>query len=89
MKNRATIPAPQNIKRREAYLLKNADTLPKIYVQAQLLKIAKERAEKKLRWDVPDTRLKTQDERMEETKKTFEPIKPKKSFIERLRERLK
>ena len=84
MKSKPTIPAPQNIKRREAYLLINRDTLPKSYVQAQLLKIARIRCDKKLRWAPPDTRLKTQDERMEETKQTFEPVK-KEGIVSRLK----
>ena len=82
-----TIPAPQNIKRREAYLLTNADKLPKTYVQAQLLKIAMTRSEKKLRWKTPDTRLQTQTERMKETAKTFEVVtKPTpKTFFSRVK----
>lgn len=80
-----TIPAPQNIKRRESFLISNADKLPKAYVQSQLLKIANIRAQKKLRWDVPDTRLKTQDERMNETAKTFIPIPKKQTFFSRIK----
>jgi hypothetical protein len=80
-----TIPAPQNIKRREAYLITNADKLPKTYVQAQLLKIAMTRTEKKLRWQVPDTRLKTMQERMTETAKTFTPVPKKQGFIDRVK----
>ena len=59
-----TIPAPQNIKRREKFLLDNADKLPKTYVQAQLLKIAMLRSEKKLRWATGHEKLKTMDERI-------------------------
>ena len=81
-----TIPAPQNIKRREAFLLTHADKLPKTYVQAQLLKIAMVRSEKKLRWNTPDTRLQTRDERMKETAKTFEVVKPMpKTFFSRVK----
>jgi hypothetical protein len=80
-----TIPAPQNIKRREAYLLIHADKLPKTYVQAQLLKIAMTRTEKKLRWLTPDTMLKTADERMKETTKMFTPIPKKQGFISRVK----
>jgi len=81
-----TIPAPQNIKRREAYLLTNVDKLPKTYVQAQLLKIAITRSEKRLRWETPDTRLKTAAERMKETAKTFEVVKPTpKTFFARVK----
>ena len=84
--NGSTIPAPQNIKRREAYLLTHADKLPKTYVQAQLLKIAMVRSEKKLRWNTPDTRLQTRDERMKETAKTFEVVKPRpKTFFSRVK----
>lgn len=86
--DKKTIPAPQNIKRREAYLLTNADKLPKTYLQAQLLKIAMVRAEKKLRWHTPDTRLKTQEERMKETAKAFTPIDKvpiKKTFFGRVK----
>jgi hypothetical protein len=85
MKNEPTIPAPQNIKRREAYLLNNSDKLPKTYVQSQLLKIAMIRAEKKLRWTLPDTRLKTQDERMKQTAKTFTPVPKKQGFFSRVK----
>lgn len=80
-----TIPAPQNIKRREAFLLNNADKLPTRYVQAQLLKIAMERSEKRLRWSTPDNRLKTQDGRMKETAKIFTPIPKKQGFISRVK----
>ena len=80
-----TIPAPQNIKRREAYLLAHADKLPKTYVQSQLLKIAMIRTEKKLRWERPDTRLQTQDERMKETAKSFTPVPKKQGFFSRVK----
>lgn len=80
-----TIPAPQNIKRREAYLLNHADKLPKTYVQAQLLKIAMTRTEKRLRWATPDTRLKTQAERMKETASTFIPVPKKQGFFSRVK----
>ena len=81
-----TIPAPQNIKRREAYLLQHADKLPKTYVQAQLLKIAMIRSEKRLRWQTP-VKMQTMEERearMKETAKTFEVVKPKPSFFKRV-----
>lgn len=80
-----TIPAPQNIKRREAFLLNHADNLPSTYVQAQLLKIAMVRAEKNLRWETRNTTLKTQDERMKETVKTFEVVPKKQGFISRVK----
>ena len=80
-----TIPAPQNIKRREAYLLNNSDKLPKTYVQAQLLKIALIRSEKKLRWQTPDTRLQTVAERMKETAKTFTPVPKKQGLFSRVK----
>ena len=80
-----TIPAPQNIKRRESFLLDHKDKLPRTYVQAQLLKIAMIRSEKRLRWEVKDTRLATQDERMKETAKTFTPILKKQGFISRVK----
>ena len=81
-----TIPAPQNIKRREAYLLAHADKLPKAYVQAQLLKIAKIRAEKKLRWQTPDNRLATQAQRMKEfAEKHTTPVPKKQGFISRIK----
>ena len=77
-----TIPAVQHIKRREAYLLTNSDKLPKTYVQAQLLRIAKIRTEKRLRWETPG-RMLTQQEREERMKNQssdfkVESIKPKK-----------
>ena len=80
-----TIPAPQNIKRREAFLITHSDKLPKKYVQAELMKIALIRTHKKLRWEVPDTRLLTAGERMKETAKKFEVVKPKLSFISRVK----
>lgn len=80
-----TIPATQNIKRREAYLLQHADKLPKTYVQAQLLKIAITRSEKKLRWNLPDTRLKTKDERMKQTAQAFTPVPKKQTFFSKVK----
>ena len=85
-KNVPTIPAPQNIKRREAYLITNSDKLPKTYVQAQLLRIAMIRTEKELRWSMPDNRLKTQDERLKETAKQFVPVESPKGFMNRTRD---
>lgn len=82
-----TIPAPQNIKRREAYLLQHADKLPKSYVQAQLLKIAKIRSEKRLRWETP-VRLQTAEERqkrIEETAKQFTVVQKKPTLFSRLK----
>lgn len=84
-----TIPAPQNIKRRESYLITHADKLPKTYVQAQLLKIAMIRTTKKLRWQVPDTRLKTMDERKKETAQTFEVVHKKPTFFSRVKNMFK
>lgn len=84
-----TIPAPQNIKRREAFLLNNADKLPTKYVQAQLLKIAMVRSEKKLRWETHEYRLKTQAERIKETSKTFEVVAPKQTLISRIKNMFK
>lgn len=80
-----TIPAPQNIKRRESYLLKHSDKLPKTYVQAQLLKIAMIRSEKKLRWEMPHVNIGTQEERIKETAKKFIPIPKKQGFISRVK----
>ena len=82
--DKKTIPAPQNIKRRETYLLKHSDTLPKKYVQAELLKIAKTRAEKKLRWEQPLFQAK-RDERLKETAKTFTPVPKKQTFFSRVK----
>ena len=81
-----TIPSPQNIKRRETYLLQHADKLPKSYVQAQLLKIAITRAEKKLRWEQPLLRLATLEERTKETAKKFVPVETPKGFMNRTRD---
>lgn len=81
------IPAPQNIKRREAYLLQHADKLPKTYVQAQLLKIAMVRAEKKLRWEMPH-KMESAEQRMErikETAKTFIPVPKKQGLMSRVK----
>lgn len=82
-----TIPAPQNIKRREAYLLQHADKLPKTYVQAQLLKIANARAEKKLRWEMPHIAesQESREKRMEETTKMFTPVPKKVGFFSRVK----
>lgn len=79
-----TIPAPQNIRRREAYLLTHADKLPRTYVQAQLLKIAMIRSEKKLRWEQPINYANRED-RMKETAKTFLPIPKKQGFVSRVK----
>ena len=81
------IPAPQNIKRREAYLLTHADKLPKTYVQAQLLKIAMIRTQKKLRWETP-RKMETQEERLariNQTAKTFTPVPKKQTFFSRVK----
>jgi len=86
-----TIPAPQNIKRREAYLLTHADKLPKTYVQAQLLKIAMIRTTKRLRWETPARKQSAQEreERMKETAKNFEVVQPKKTFFSRVKNMFK
>lgn len=81
-----TIPAPQNIKRRETFLLQHKDSLPKTYLQAQLLKIAMTRAEKKLRWEQPLARLATQEQRQKETAKIFTPVETPKIFMNRTRD---
>lgn len=47
-----TIPAPQNIKRRESFLLAHPDYYGPVKTRAELLKIAYVRAKKNLRWDV-------------------------------------
>lgn len=82
-----TIPAPQNIKRREAFLLAHADRLPKKYVQAQLLKIAIIRSQKKLRWETPkkSQTVEEREARIKETEKTFTPIPKKQGFIDRIK----
>ena len=80
-----TIPAPQNIKRREAYLLQHADKLPKTYVQAQLLKIAMIRTQKKLRWETPQVARAPLQQRIEETKKMFTPVPKKQTFFSRVK----
>lgn len=82
-----TIPAPQNIRRREAFLLTHADKLPTKYLQAQLLKIAIVKAQKNLRWEMP-TKLKSREERMEETTRKFTPVK-KEGFISRIKKAFK
>jgi hypothetical protein len=80
-----TIPAPQNIKRRESFLITHADRLPKTYVQAQLLKIAIIRAEKKLRWEVPSIAKAPLEERMKETSKQFTPTPKKQKVFSRVK----
>lgn len=86
-----TIPAPQNIKRREAYLLTNADKLPTTYVQAQLLRIAMIRTEKKLRWDspinivLPDIAKAHQEERKKKTAAAFANMPQKQTFVSRVK----
>ena len=71
-----TIPAPQNIKRREAFLLTHRDYYPERRLRQELMRIAMTRAEKTLRWEMPEVKLATQAERMKETAKTFTPVKP-------------
>lgn len=78
-----TIPAPQNIKRREAFLLTHKDYYPKGRLAQELMRIAMTRAEKKLRWEQPLARMATQEERMKETSKMFTPVK-KQGFIKRV-----
>lgn len=86
MKDNPTIPAPQNIKRREAYLLQHADKLPKTYVQAQLLKIAMVRTEKKLRWQTPVKMqmMEEREARIKETAKMFTPVPKKTGLLARM-----
>ena len=79
-----TIPAPQNIKRREAFLLEHESKMPKEYVHAQLLRIAMERAEKRLKWYQPIVQTK-REERMKETAKMFTPIPKKQGFMSRVK----
>ena len=79
-----TIPAPQNIKRREAFLLEHEAKMPKAYVHAQLLRIAMERAEKRLKWNQPIVQQK-REERMKETAKMFTPIPKKQGFMSRVK----
>lgn len=57
------IPAPQNIKRREAFLLAHSDRLPKQYLQDELVKIAIVRSQKNLRWDVSTKNITTLEQR--------------------------
>ena len=79
-----TIPAPQNIKRREAFLLEHEAKMPKEYVHAQLLRIAMERASKRLNWNQPIVQQKRK-ERMKETAKMFTPIPKKEGFMSRVK----
>ena len=79
-----TIPAPQNIKRREAFLLEHETKMPKEYVHAQLLRIAMERASKRLNWNQPIVQQK-REERMKETAKMFTPIPKKQGFMSRVK----
>ena len=82
-----TIPAPQNIKRREAYLLQNADKLPKTSGQAQLLKIAMIRTQKKLRWETPQIAKAPIAERINKPSSDFkiESRMPKQTFFGRVK----
>lgn len=85
--SKLTIPATQNIKRRETFLLTHKDTLPKEYVHAELLKIAMTRAEKNLRWEQPsnmallDQTIVHLEERKKETAKSFEIITKKQNLF--------
>lgn len=54
-----TIPSPQNIKRREAFMFAHPDYYKEIKLRAELLKIAFIRAEKNLRWNKPINPLRT------------------------------
>ena len=87
--SKLTIPAPQNIKRREAFLITHKDKLPSSYYHAELLRIAHIRAEKKLRWAVPDTRLKTMEERKSQTNQLFEVVKPKQTLFSKVKNMFK
>ena len=83
MKIDGTIPAPQNMRRRESYLLTHKDTLPKTYVQAELLKIAMRRTENRIRfWDKDDERK----QKIKEMAKKFTPVPQKKTFKDRVRD---
>ena len=84
-KNVPTIPAPQNIKRRETFLLQHADKLPKTYVQAQLLRIAIERSHKRLRWESYQTPKAPLEERLKETAKMFTPVPKKQRLFSRVK----
>ena len=80
-----TIPAPQNIKRREAFLLEHEAKMPKEYVHAQLLRIAMERASKRLNWTQPIIMNKL-EERKKQTAHTFEAVHQKpKTFFQRVK----
>lgn len=74
-----TIPAPQNIKRREAFMFAYPDYYKEIKLRAELLKIAFIRAEKNLRWGKPISTLSTDQE-----VKEFVPIK-KLTLIDRVK----
>ena len=54
------------------------------YVHAQLLQIAMERAEKRLKWNQPIVQTK-REERMKETAKMFTPIPKKEGFMSRVK----
>ena len=71
-----TVPAPQNIKRRETFLLAHPDYYSPKRFEYELLMIAKIRSEKKLRWEQPLMRMSPQEDRRQETAKTFEVVKP-------------
>lgn len=50
--SKITIPAPQNIKRREKFLLEHQDYYSKNRFQGELLKVAMTRTEKSLDWEL-------------------------------------
>lgn len=77
-----TIPAPQNIKRRERFLVEHADYYLPARFEYELLRIANIRASKKLRWETPLNYSK-RDERIKETSKMFEHVPKKVSMFKR------
>lgn len=77
-----TIPSIQNIKRRETFLFEYTDYYSPKRFEYELLRIAKIRAEKKLRWEQPLFHMK-QEERMKETAKTFEIVPKKQGFFKK------
>ncbi len=81
--NGKTIPAPQNLKRREAFLLNNAKDLNANYLRAQLLTIALTRLDKGLKWDNPVSTTQPIDNKAPEFQPL--PVVKKQGFISKVK----
>ena len=79
--SKLTIPAPQNIRRREAFLLAHPDYYPETKLKAELLKIYLTRIQKGLRWSRSKN---TVLEKINEQKSEFVPIPKKQNMLDKI-----